>query len=151
VNTGGGPSSRNDYRTTKSISTTWLENTNEFVVTVTDGPSKHSLREDGTILALAERPNLSGAASIGIEARVPVVPFSSWVPEEHARDLFCSKGVLADLKYLERHKRLPYLCEFSEPAGPLDFGSRREFRDEIRARQLRSYQRLEKDGRAYVQ
>ena len=150
VNTSGRLDSRNDYRITKDISRIWLENTNELVVTVTDGPSKHSLHQDGSITELAERPNRSGAASVAIEANVPVVPYSSWIPGEHTWELFSWKGIARSMKYLERHRRIPYFCEFSEPVTTFDFPTRQELRREIRKRQLDSYQRLKAQGRAYM-
>ena len=150
VNTSGKLDSRNDYRITKDVSRIWLEKTNELVVTVTDGPSKHSLRQDGSITKLAERLNRSGAASVAIETKAPVVPFSSWIPGEYERELFSWKGTARTLKYLERYRKIPYFCEFLEPVSTFDFPTRRELRREIRKRQLAGYQRLEARGRAYM-
>jgi len=142
VNTDGGAESRKDYRVTREISRAWLEHTDELVVTVTDGPSKHLVGPDGRITPLPERPNHSGAASLGHEVNVPVVPCATWIPACHQAELFESKGIRGDLRYLERHRRIPYYCAFLEPVTAAAFRSRREMRDEIRRRQLAGYARL---------
>lgn len=142
VNTQGGPTSKDDYRTTKETSRTWLENTDELLVIVTDGPSKHCVHPDGRIMRIAERTSHSGAASVAAEANVAVVPYASWVPGPHGQELFLSKGIVGDLRYLERHRRVQYWGEFGEPLRPADIAGRHELRDEIRRRQLATWERL---------
>jgi 1-acyl-sn-glycerol-3-phosphate acyltransferase len=142
VNTGGGPTSREDYRTTREISRMWLENTDEVLVIVTDGPSKHCIDADGGILPIAERPSHSGAAGVAAEADVAVVPYASWVPDPHGRALFSSKGVSRDLRYLERNRKIPYWGEFAAPIRPGDVAGRHELRDEIRRVQVATWERL---------
>lgn len=151
VTTRGGPDSMSDYRKTREISKMWLTNTDEFVVTVTDGPSKHSCHEDGTITGLAERPNLAGATSVAVAAKAPIVPYSSWIPDEHQQALFSSKGILADLRYLERNRKIPYVAEFCEPIDTSDASNRRNLRDEVRRRQLASNERLRARGLAHLE
>lgn len=142
VNTGGGPISREGHRTTMETSGLWLENTDDFVVIVTDGPSIHCVHPDGAIMQLAERPSHSGAASVAAEANVAIVTYSSLVPDPHARELFLSKGIMGDLRYLERHRRIRYWGEFAEPLHPASVAGRHELRDKIRASQLATWERL---------
>ncbi len=137
----GGQASREDYRRTKEMSLMWLRNTDGFVGLTNDGASRYLFDENGNIKDLFSRMNHSGAASLGIEANVPIVPTASWVPEEHQKELFVSKG-LKSIRYMERNKRIPYLFFFSEPINPSEYRNKKDLKEDIRKRQLESYQKL---------
>ncbi len=113
----GGQASREDYRKTKEMSLMWLRNTNDLVGLTNDGASKYLFDENGNILDLSSRMNHSGAASLGMEANVPIIPTASWVPEKHQKELFVSKG-LESIRYMERNKRIPYLFLFLRTYKP---------------------------------
>ena len=137
----GGQASREDYRKTKEMSLAWLRNTNELVGLTNDGASKYLFDENGNIRDLSSRINHSGAASLGMEANVPIIPTASWVPEKHRKELFVSNG-LKSIRYMERNKRIPYLFFFSEPINPSEYQNKKDLKEDIRKRQLESYEKL---------
>jgi 1-acyl-sn-glycerol-3-phosphate acyltransferase len=127
---------KNDIRRTKELSRYWLENTNEFVVSVTDGPSKLLLREDKTVMDLSERPIHSGLVSVAFDTGVAVVPYASWIPEKHREALFASKGILKDIDYLEEHRKIPYRGMFSTPLYSANFRGKKTFEAALREKQI---------------
>ncbi|MFC1576286.1 lysophospholipid acyltransferase family protein [Candidatus Omnitrophota bacterium] len=137
----GKRASREDYRRTKELSHLWLRNTNELVALTNDGASRYINDESGNIKDLSSRMNHSGAASLGIETGVPVVPAASWVPEKHQRELFVSRG-LKSIKYLERNRKIPYLFFFSKPINPAQCQNKKELKENIRKIQTESYKKL---------
>ncbi|MFC1704016.1 lysophospholipid acyltransferase family protein [Candidatus Omnitrophota bacterium] len=141
----GRQASREDYRKTKEMSHLWLRNTDELVALTNDGASKYILDENGDIKDLSSRINYSGAASLGIETGVPIIPTASWVSEEHQRELFVSRG-LKSIRYLERNRKIPYRIFFSEPIHPSQYQNKKELKEDIRKRQMESYKKLLNKG-----
>jgi len=137
----GGQASRDDYRKTKETSVMWLKNTCDLVALTNDGASKYLFDENGNILELCLRMNHSGAASLAMDADVPVVPAASWIPEKHRKELFVSKG-LASLRYMERNKKIPYIFSFCKPLKPLEYQNKKELKEDIRKKQLEAYERI---------
>jgi 1-acyl-sn-glycerol-3-phosphate acyltransferase len=137
----GGQASREDYKKTKETSLLWLRNTNEIVGLTNDGASTYLFDETGNIIDLPFRMNHSGAASLAIEANVPIIPMASWIPEKHQKELFVSKG-LKSIIYMERNRKIPYLIYFSEPIHPSDYNNKKDLKEDIRKRQLDSYKKL---------
>ena len=137
----GRRASRGDYRKTKEMSFLWLKNTNEPVVLTNDGASRYLFDEDGNIKDLSSRMNYSGAASLAIETGIPVIPVASRVSEEYQRELFVSRG-LKSIRYLERNRKIPYLIYFSEPINPSQYQNKKELKEDIRKRQIESYEKL---------
>lgn len=133
--------SREDYRKIKEMSLLWLRNTNELVALTNDGASRYILDKNGNIKGLSSRMNHSGAASLGLEVGVPIIPTASWVSEEHQRELFASRG-LKSIRYLERNRKIPYLIFFSEPINPSKYQNKKELKEDIRKRQMESYKKL---------
>lgn len=137
----GGQASRKDYKRTKEMSIVWLKNTNDLVALTNDGASRYLFDENGNIKDLASRTNYSGAASLGMDANVPVVPTALWIPKEHQKELFVSKG-LRSIIYMERNKKIPYLIYFSEPLYPSQYKNRKDLREDIRKKQLEAHEKL---------
>jgi 1-acyl-sn-glycerol-3-phosphate acyltransferase len=137
----GKRASRLDYKKTKEISHLWLRNTNDLVALTNDGASRYIIDENGHIKDLSSRMNHSGAASLGMATGVPIVPTASWISEKHQRELFVSRG-LESIKYLERNRKIPYLFYFSEPTNPSQYRSKKELKEDIRKKQIESYEKL---------
>jgi 1-acyl-sn-glycerol-3-phosphate acyltransferase len=137
----GWQASREDYRKTKELSLMWLKNTHDLVALTNDGASRYLFDENNNILNLPFRMNHSGAASLAMDAGVPVVPTASWVPEKHQKELFVSRG-LDSIKYMERNKKIPYLFYFSKPLNPLEYKNKKDLKEDIRKNQLEAYQKL---------
>jgi 1-acyl-sn-glycerol-3-phosphate acyltransferase len=137
----GGQASRKDYKRTKEMSIVWLENTNDLVALTNDGASRYLFDENGNIKDLASRMNYSGAASLGMDTKVPVVPTALWIPKEHQKELFVSKG-LRSIKYMERNKKIPYLIYFSKPLYPSQYKNKKDLREDIRKEQLKAHEKL---------
>ncbi len=137
----GGQASREDYKKTKEISIMWLKNTNDLVALTNDGASRYLFDENGNILELSSRMNHSGAASLAMEANVPIIPTASWIPEKHQKELFVSKG-LDSIKYMERNKRIPYIFFFCEPLNPCEYTNKKDLKEDIRKKQLEAHQEL---------
>jgi 1-acyl-sn-glycerol-3-phosphate acyltransferase len=110
-----------DFRRTKELSKYWLENSDDWVATVTDGPSKHCFYDDGKVMELKDRPLHSGFVDIASKTGAPIVPYACWIPEEHRQRLFASQGFWNDAKYLLRNRKIPYRGIFGEPLDPKDF------------------------------
>jgi hypothetical protein len=70
-----------------------------------------------------------------MDTGVPIIPTASWVPKEHQKELFVSKG-LKSIKYLERNKKIPYLIFFSEPIYPSRYQNKKILKEDIRRRQI---------------
>ncbi len=137
----GGQASREDYRRTKEMSIMWLKNTNDLVALTNDGASRYLFDENGNILDLSSRINHSGAASLGMEANVPIVPTAAWIPEKHQKKLFVSKG-MESIRYMERNKKIPYRFYFSEPINPSDYSNKKDLQKDIRERQIEACKKL---------
>ncbi len=137
----GSRASREDYRKTKEMSRMWLKNTDEHVALTNDGASKFILDENGQIKDLAFRMNHSGAASLAMDAGVPVVAVASWVHKKHQKELFVSRGIKS-IKYMEKNRKIPYLIHFSEPITPCRYRSKKELKENIRKQQIDSCKKL---------
>jgi 1-acyl-sn-glycerol-3-phosphate acyltransferase len=128
---------RNDLRRNRELSRYWLENTDEFVVSVTDGPSKLCFHENGEIMELGERPLHTGLVDAAFKTGVPIVPYACWIPEEHRKALFASKGVRNDWAYLRKNKRIPYHGKFGAPLDPRDYDKKKhQLKMAVRDKQL---------------
>lgn len=137
----GGRASRKDYRKTKELSCLWLKNTNELIALTNDGASRFILDDNGNIKDLPFRINHSGAANLAMETGALVVPVASRISKEHQRELFVSRG-MKSIRYLEKNKKIPYLISFSEPIDPAKYKSKKELKENIRKRQIKSYKKL---------
>ncbi len=137
----GGQASREDYKKTKEMSIMWLKNTKDIIGLTNDGASRYLFDETGNILDLPSRMNHSGAASLAMEANVPVIPTASWISQKHQKELFVSKG-LNSIKYMEKNKKIPYVFFFCKPLNPCEYTNKKDLKEDIRKRQLEAYQKL---------
>ena len=137
----GGHASREDYMKTKEISLFWLKNTSDIVGLTNDGASKYLFDENGNIQALPSRMNHSGAATLAIEASIPIVPTASWIPGKHQKELFVSKG-LKSIMYMERNKKIPYFFHFSHPLNPSLYQNKKDLKEDIRKKQIEAYEKI---------
>lgn len=133
------------YHRTKDLSKFWLENDDGYIVSVTDGPSKHLVDDELKPMDLADRPNYPGLVTLAKELDAVIVPYASWIPEEHANSLFASRGFKADWKYIRENKKIPYRGMIGEPIIPSEVGSRGKLRKLVRERQLEMYEKIRED------
>ena len=137
----GGQASREDYKKTKELSLLWLRNTNEIVGLTNDGASKYLFDENGKIMDIYSRPNHSGAASLAMDANVPVIPAAARIHEKHQKKLFVSHG-FKSIIYMGKNRRIPYLLSFCKPIKPADYKNKKDLKEAIRKSQLESYEKL---------
>lgn len=137
----GGQATRKDYKRTKEMSIVWLKNTKDLVALTNDGASRYLFDGNGNIKDLSSRMNYSGAANLGMETNVPIIPTALWIPPKHQKELFVSKG-LRSINYMERNKKIPYLIYFSKPLYPSQYKSRKDLQEDIRKKQLESYEKI---------
>jgi len=135
---------RAHLKRTMELSKFWLENDDGYVVSVTDGPSKYLLNEDGEgHLPLKDRPLYGGLADLAYKTDSIIIPYASKIPEEHSNALFASKGVRNDFRYMRQNKKIPYGGMFGKPLVPKEVGNKREFRNLVREAQLDMYNSLD--------
>jgi len=86
---------------------------------------------------LKDRPVYSGIVDIAFKNNSPIIPYSSWIPQEHKPFLFASRGVLNDFKYLEKNRKIPYFGRFGAPINPSDFKCKKDLKLFVRDKQLK--------------
>ena len=131
---------RAHLRRTMDLSKFWLENDDGYIVSVTDGPSKYLLNEDGEgHLPLKDRRIYGGLIDFAYKSDSVLIPYASKIPEEHSDALFTSKGIRNDFRYVRKNKKIPYKGMFGKPMISKKVGDKREFRKLVREAQLDMY------------